>query len=56
MASAITTASQPSAPSRFIEEIPSDSIERHDRMKEVNPQESERKAKAFFANIKTMLE
>lgn len=46
---------QPSAPSRFIEEIPSESLERHDRMKEANLEESGRKAKAFFANIKTML-
>ncbi|MDH4101080.1 MAG: UvrD-helicase domain-containing protein, partial [Nitrospirota bacterium] len=46
---------QPSTPSRFIEEIPADAIERQDRAKESSPEEGEVRAKAFFANIRTML-
>lgn len=44
-----------SAPSRFIDEIPEEVLERVDRFAEEDPEESEVKAKNFFANIQAML-
>lgn len=45
----------PSTPSRFLEELHHESVEKMDRMKEEDPAQRERKAKAFFANIQNML-
>jgi len=45
----------PVAPSRFLEEIPDGVIKRLDRYEESDPEQEEKEAKEFFANIKTML-
>lgn len=46
---------EPSMPSRFIEEIPDTATESLNRADEDNSEESERKARDFFANIQAML-
>lgn len=45
----------PVAPSRFLEEIPDGVIKRLDRYEESDPEQEEKEAKEFFANIKAML-
>ncbi len=47
--------SEPSTPSRFVEEIPEEVLERTDNSSD-DPVKSEAKAKNFFANIQAMLE
>ena len=47
--------SEPSSPSRFLEEIPEEVVERTDKQTETDPVEAEVKAKDFFANIQAML-
>lgn len=46
---------EPSTPSRFIDEIPDEVIERENESGLLDPDESDKKAKAFFANIHAML-
>ena len=45
----------PSEPSIFLGELDKGAIEHLDRMKQEDPEEREKKAKAFFANIQAML-
>jgi DNA helicase II / ATP-dependent DNA helicase PcrA len=47
--------SLPSAPSRFLEEIPEDLLKRLDTVEEEDPDESERDAKAAFSKIRELL-
>lgn len=46
---------EPSTPSRFIDEIPDEVLERENDSRLADPDESDKKAKAFFANIQAML-
>ncbi len=47
---------EPSTPSRFIDEIPEEVIEKVGELADTHPAESEKKAKDFFSNIHAMLE
>jgi len=46
---------EPSTPSRFIDEIPDEVLERENDSQLADPDDSDKKAKAFFANIHAML-
>jgi superfamily I DNA/RNA helicase len=46
----------PSNPSRFLEEIPEEVIERLLRFQDEDPAKAEQSADSFFANIKAMLD
>lgn len=45
----------PTNPSKFIEELNKSAVEVIDRLKQETPEEKDKKAKAFFANIQEML-
>lgn len=45
----------PSIPSRFLEEIPEDLLQKLERIEKSDPEDEAKKAKDFFANIKEML-
>jgi superfamily I DNA/RNA helicase len=45
----------PAAPSRFIAEIPSETVKRVDRHEAASPEDEEKAARRFFANMKEML-
>jgi superfamily I DNA/RNA helicase len=46
----------PSNPSRFLEELPEDVIEKISRFENEDPARAEKAAEAFFSNIQTMLD
>ncbi len=46
---------QPSVPSRFLDEIPKDSVRRIDRFEKLTPEQEKAHAKKFFADIKAIL-